>query len=125
MNRAIGLLRSIAFWATVALAALLLAPTGPAFAATFATPRHVVGDYVVDSHPASAASPWRAPLRAALVPASVDLRANMPPVGDQGLVGDCTEWAIGYTDIVYLANVQQRATGDVDRDVTNERAVIL
>jgi hypothetical protein len=37
------------------------------------------------------------------LPASVDLRANAPAVGDQGQVGSCVAWSIGYSLSGYYA----------------------
>ena len=33
---------------------------------------------------------------AAVLPASVDLSSELPPVGDQGTLGSCVGWAVGY-----------------------------
>ncbi len=39
------------------------------------------------------------------LPASVDLSANMPPVGDQGNNGDCVAWATAYYLLTYIETV--------------------
>ncbi len=36
------------------------------------------------------------------LPASVDLRKNFPPIGDQGQYGTCVAWAVGYNHRSYL-----------------------
>jgi hypothetical protein len=41
---------------------------------------------------------------AGALPASVDLRASAPPVGDQGRVSSCVAWSIGYSLMGYYAN---------------------
>ncbi len=43
------------------------------------------------------------------VPASVDLRASMPPVGDQGQISSCVAWSIGYSLMGYYANLTKAA----------------
>jgi hypothetical protein len=75
------------------------APSSIATAATVFT----AGDYVAAAHPVTTSGTTTA-LHAAVLPASVDLRAKVPAVSSQGQVGDCTAWAIGYYSIGYLAN---------------------
>lgn len=43
------------------------------------------------------------------LPVSVDLSANAPAIGDQGQVGSCTTWAIGYGILGYYAKTQPHA----------------
>lgn len=40
------------------------------------------------------------------LPASVDLTAHLPPVGNQGQLGSCVAWAAGYAGATYTANRQ-------------------
>jgi len=56
-------------------------------------------------------SPVRTPARVRggaraleVLPTSVDLRSSAPPVGDQGQVGSCVAWSIGYSIMGYYAN---------------------
>ncbi|MDQ1485460.1 MAG: hypothetical protein QOJ62_1153, partial [Actinomycetota bacterium] len=102
--------------AAVGVGAVLCALAAPAAAAAATAPRtpvssaahHVAGDYVLGPSTAPAASGVLAPakLRAAVVPASVDLRANAPAVGDQGQLSDCAAWTIGYAIMGYYANAK-------------------
>jgi hypothetical protein len=95
--------------------ALLVAATGavtaaPAFAAAPApVPPHRAGG-ALPSTAKVAASPRMGASAAAAVPASADLRASMPPVGDQGQIGSCVAWGIGYSLMGYYAN-QTKAAG--------------
>jgi hypothetical protein len=43
------------------------------------------------------------------LPASVDLSANAPAVGDQGQLGSCATWAIGYGILGYYSKTQPHA----------------
>ena len=36
------------------------------------------------------------------LPASIDLSANFPPIGDQGSYGTCVAWAVGYNHKTYM-----------------------
>ena len=36
------------------------------------------------------------------LPASIDLTSKFPPIGNQGLLGTCVAWAVGYNDKSYL-----------------------
>jgi hypothetical protein len=79
-------------------------PASRAGASTAVAPTSfVTGDYTVTSHPVTAAVKGLS-LRAAVLPASVDLRANVPAVQNQGAIGDCTAWAVGYYSIGELVN---------------------
>ena len=56
-------------------------------------------------------SPGRTPARVRggaraleVLPTSVDLRSYAPPAGDQGQVGSCVAWSIGYSIMGYYAN---------------------
>ena len=90
---------------TAAPAALAAAPTG-----TAATP-YFVGGYVPSGHVVTAASQLRSAGAYAgayaeeFLPDSVDLRANAPAVGNQGSIGACVAWTIGYSLMGYYAQV--------------------
>ncbi len=44
-------------------------------------------------------------------PASIDLSANFPPIGDQGQYGTCVAWAVGYNHKSYMdARADNRTT---------------
>ncbi|GGQ56372.1 IPT/TIG domain-containing protein [Couchioplanes azureus] len=95
-------------WLMVAAAVLAAAPATIAPAPASAAPRggklpHAVGGLVT--------SPTRTPARVRdgahaldVLPASVDLRRYAPPPGDQGQVGACVAWTIGYSIMGYYAN---------------------
>lgn len=59
---------------------------------------------VVASRP-QAINPFGASSNATL-PASADLTASLPPIGDQGQLGSCVAWATGYAAATYTANRQ-------------------
>lgn len=90
--------------AVVATAAPAATAATPARAAT--TP-HFAGGYLPSDKVVTAATQLRkAGVHAAdSRPDSVDLRANAPAVGDQGQVGSCVAWAIGYSIMGYYAKV--------------------
>jgi hypothetical protein len=46
---------------------------------------------------------------ATTLPASVDLRASAPAVGDQGQVSSCVAWTVGYSIMGYYANTTKAA----------------
>jgi hypothetical protein len=94
---AVALPASQAGAATAAPSNIATSATSPT-APTFFT----AGDYVSAAHPITTSGATA--LHAAVLPASVDLRAKVPAVQSQGQVGDCTAWAIGYYSIGYLAN---------------------
>jgi len=80
-----------------------MVPAGTAMAAprpaTTTTPHYATGASV---------SPVRVPARLRtsaneVLPTSVDLRTGAPPVGDQGYVGSCVAWSIGYSLSGYYA----------------------
>ncbi len=48
-------------------------------------------------------------VRTAPLPASADLSAGAPAIGDQGQVGSCGPWAIGYSIMGYYARTQPHA----------------
>ncbi|GAA2542823.1 hypothetical protein GCM10010435_08270 [Winogradskya consettensis] len=83
-----------------ALPALL--PALPAEAATRTrTYPHAVGDLL----PGPGRTVARVGLRAQeVLPASVDLREYAPAVGDQGQIGACVAWSIGYSIMGYWSN---------------------
>ncbi len=67
---------------------------------------------VVRSLPRSPAVVRVAPRRfaaAALLPVSVDLTANTLSPGNQGAVGSCTTWAVGYSLLGYYSKTQPHA----------------
>src|SRR4051812_7272881 len=88
-------------WVVLAAAMLTAVPAAtPAVAAGPARPGplpHAVGGYLP--------SPVRTPARSTLggasasevLPASVDLREYAPAVSDQGQIGACVAWTIGYS----------------------------
>jgi hypothetical protein len=84
----------------VAAAAAVALPVAPAFAAAGTAAK---------AHPLGAVKPTvkvaaRVKLRAQdALPVSVDLRSNAPVVGDQGQVGSCVAWSIGYSLSGYYA----------------------
>jgi hypothetical protein len=73
----------------LAAACLVLLPGAAAFAGTTTTPLpHKVGGAMFNPNTPRAAAKRPAGMAAApVLPASVDLRANMPAVGNQGQVG--------------------------------------
>lgn len=83
----------------------------PAAAAVRVTPRPItpapyyVGGYVPSGTAVTAASQWAkvGTYAAEALPDTVDLRTNAPPVGDQGNVGSCVAWSIGYSIMGYYA----------------------
>src|SRR5438477_2215655 len=92
---------------TLALfAAVTGAVTGaPAFAAAPApVPQHRAGGALPSTAKVAAGSRMGASALEA-VPASASLRASMPPVGDQGQIGSCVAWSIGYSLMGYYANL--------------------
>jgi Papain family cysteine protease/IPT/TIG domain len=87
-------------WVTVTAAAAAVLPVGPAAAAgTEISAVHPVG-----ALPTAVKIPARIRIGvSAHLPTSVDLRAGAPPVGDQGNVGSCVAWSIGYSLTGYYA----------------------
>src|SRR5512142_3020791 len=98
---------------TVALTAGLLAMSGgtlPAFAGSPGAPtskpvqHHALGGYRPGPVRVAAHVPYGSGARtAAAVPASVDLRASAPAVGDQGQISDCVAWTIAHSVMGYYA----------------------
>ncbi|WP_084701562.1 IPT/TIG domain-containing protein [Cryptosporangium arvum] len=76
-------------------------PLAPAVAAP--TPAYAVGGYVPGTTVVTAASRSAQIRDAEDLPASVDLRADAPAVGNQGNVGACVAWTIGYSIMGYYA----------------------
>jgi hypothetical protein len=94
-------------WLVLAAAVLTALPVAaPAVAATPSTAGslpHPVGGYVASPVRVLAKSSLR--LRAnEVLPSSVDLRQYAPAVGDQGQIGACVAWTIGYSIMGYYAN---------------------
>lgn len=75
-----------------------------------ATPRYPLG---LERSPVSAVAPRlvpeQAPTYAAVPPASVDLTQWAVPVGNQGQVGSCVSWTVGYTISGWFARRDGRA----------------
>jgi hypothetical protein len=90
----------VAITTVAAAVAVAVLPVSPASAATAKTTKvHPVG-----AIPTGIKVPAR--LRASafgVAPTSVDLRAGAPAVGDQGYVGSCVAWSIGYSLTGYYA----------------------
>ena len=94
-------------WVVLAAAAVTAFPAATPAVAAVAAPRgplpHAVGGYLP--------GPVRTPAKVALggvsasevLPASVDLREYAPAVGDQGQIGACVAWTIGYSIMGYYA----------------------
>ena len=49
-----------------------------------------------------------APLTRAFLPELVDLSSRMPPVGDQGRLGSCVSWAVGYATRSYYSKLERQ-----------------
>jgi hypothetical protein len=91
-------------WMFTAVAILVAIPAG-ASAAVAAPPTllHPVGGYLPGKVRTAAKVSGRAHADSVL-PASVDLRGFAPAVGDQGQIGSCVAWSIGYSMMGYYAN---------------------
>src|SRR5687768_10800377 len=92
-------------WLVLAAVVVTALPAAtPAVAAAPVNPGplpHFVGGYV----PSTVRTPVRAQASASeVLPASVDLRPYAPAVGDQGQIGACVAWSIGYSIMGYYAN---------------------
>ncbi len=86
-------------------ASLLVAPAGPAAAASPSAAHHPTGLVVTPGQAAGLTSSGQRLLSVTpMAPASVDLSAWAPAVGDQGQVGSCTSWATGYYQRYWLRN---------------------
>ena len=59
--------------------------------------------------PEKKAAPALSLVRRAALPSSVDLTPQGVPVGDQGAVGSCASWAVGYTLLGYYSKAQKHA----------------
>ena len=83
-----------------------------ASAATQASPRqalvpaHVVHGMGLLPLPGRLAASSTIPRVPFTLPASVDLSSNAPTIGDQGQVGSCATWAIGYGILGYYSRTQ-------------------
>ncbi|TQS40302.1 IPT/TIG domain-containing protein [Cryptosporangium phraense] len=85
----------------LAVLAATAATPAPATAATPASP-YFVGGYTPSTTVVTAASSsHKLRIAADDLPAGVDLRADAPPVGNQGNVGACVAWTIGYSIMGY------------------------
>jgi hypothetical protein len=95
-------------WLVLAAVVVTVLPaTTPALAAVAAPSGarpHAVGGF----QPGSLRTPAKSTLGGAsaseVFPASVDLRPYAPAVGDQGQIGACVAWTIGYSIMGYWAN---------------------
>jgi hypothetical protein len=86
--------------AVTAAAAAAVVPTGPAAATT----TKITAVHPLGALPTAVKIPARIrPGVSAAIPTSVDLRAGAPAVGDQGNVGSCVAWSIGYSLTGYYA----------------------
>jgi hypothetical protein len=86
--------------AVTAAAAAAVLPMGPAAATT----TKISTVHAVGALPTAIKIPARIRIGvSAVTPTSVDLRAGAPPVGDQGNVGSCVAWSIGYSLTGYYA----------------------
>jgi len=93
-------------WLVLAVAVLITLPAAtPALAAPTAPAAlpHAVGGFIPSKVPTSAKSTLGAHVTEDL-PASVDLREFAPAVGNQGQIGACVAWTIGYSIMGYYAN---------------------
>src|SRR4051812_11565322 len=97
---------------SLVVAAVALPPTAsasPVERQTATPPRHGLGAIPPATRvEASAFLAGSGRLRMAL-PTSVDLSQNAPAIGDQGQVGSCAPWAIGYGILGYYAKTQPHA----------------
>src|SRR5205085_8089199 len=87
----------LAALSSLVMAAVALPPTAsasPIAPQTAAAPRHGLGA-IPPTTRVEASGFLAGRLRMAL-PTSVDLSQNAPAIGDQGQVGSCAPWAIGY-----------------------------
>src|SRR3954447_24864904 len=95
---------------SLAVASVALPPNASAVVrATSPAPRHGLGAIPPSVRvEASAFLASHGRLRMAL-PTSVDLSQNAPAIGDQGQVGSCAPWAIGYGILGYYSRTQPHA----------------
>ncbi|MDH2444562.1 fibronectin type III domain-containing protein [Amnibacterium sp. CER49] len=91
-------LRALAMLAAVLLPAGIATPAVaaplPSGAAPSDAAHHGTGAVL---RPGTAPTAAARPMVQTALPASVDLTAWAPPVGDQGVLGSCTSWAVGWT----------------------------
>lgn len=94
-------------WLVFAAAVVTVLPAAtPAVAALPATPTalpHAVGGYQPGPVRTPAKSTPGGASASEVLPASVDLFPYAPPVGDQGRIGACVAWTIGYGIMGYYA----------------------
>ena len=93
-------------WLVLAVAVLTMLPAATPAVAAPTTPAalpHPVGGFIPSKVPVSATSTLGAHTAEDL-PASVDLREDAPAPGDQGQIGACVAWTIGYSIMGYYAN---------------------
>lgn len=74
-----------------------------------AVPARVVHGMGLLPLPGRLAASSSAPRVPFALPASVDLSSNAPAIGDQGAVGSCATWAIGYGILGYYSRTQPHA----------------
>src|SRR3954447_7076295 len=94
---------------SLAVAAVALPPTAsasPPSRQTAAPPRHGMGAIPPTTRVEASAFVARAGRLRMALPTSVDLSQNAPAIGDQGQVGSCAPWAIGYGILGYYSKTQ-------------------
>jgi Papain family cysteine protease/IPT/TIG domain len=92
-------------WILTATAVLVAIPASASAAiAAPATLPHPVGDYLPTNVRTPAKVVHGGPQADDVLPASVDLRGFAPKPGDQGQIGSCVAWSIGYSIMGYYAN---------------------
>nr|BFE68839.1 hypothetical protein GCM10020092_021400 [Actinoplanes digitatis] len=95
-------------WLALATAVVAALPAAtPAVAAAPSTPAalpHAVGGYLPSPVLTSAKTKLGDASAFEVLPDAVDLRQYAPPAGDQGQIGSCVAWTIGYSIMGYYAN---------------------
>ncbi len=95
-------------WLVLAAVVVTVLPTTTPAVAAAATPSgrlpHAVGGYLPGSVRTSASATLGGASASEVYPASVDLREYAPAVSDQGQIGACVTWTIGYSIMGYWAN---------------------
>src|SRR3954447_22912414 len=95
---------------SLAVASVALPPNASAVVrATSPAPRHGLGAIPPTTRVEASAFVARAGRLRMALPTSVDLSQNAPAIGDQGQVGSCAPWAIGYGILGYYSRTQPHA----------------
>ncbi|MET8151029.1 IPT/TIG domain-containing protein [Actinoplanes sp. NPDC049668] len=81
-----------------------VAPAVAAAPSTPGAPPHAVGGYLPSPVLTSAKTRLGDASAFEVLPEAVDLRKYAPPVGDQGQIGSCVAWTVGYSIMGYYAN---------------------